>query len=65
MTLWLVVGLALLNVSIADMAYPPPFEQRKKRVTPDLKPVITFDWYQAVTATVFIVLGFLVLFCFF
>lgn len=35
---------------VAAMAYPPHLEQQEKRVTTDIKHVLTFGWYEAVTA---------------
>lgn len=34
------------------MAYPPHLEQQEKRVTTHIKHVLTFGWYEAVTAAV-------------
>lgn len=34
----------------ADMAYPPHSEEQEKRATADIKCVLTFDWYRALTA---------------
>lgn len=32
------------------MAYPTHFEEQEKRATADIKRVLNFDWYRAVTA---------------
>lgn len=37
---------------VADVAYPPHLEQQEKRVTTDIKHVLTSGWYEAVTAAV-------------
>lgn len=34
------------------MAYPPHLEQQEKRVTTDIKHVLTFGWYEAAIAAV-------------
>lgn len=36
---------------VEDVAYPPHFERREKRAMIDIKQFLTFDWYQAETAT--------------
>lgn len=48
---WLIAGLTLLNTNTVLQIWLVQATGGKKRVTTDIKHMLTFDWYQAAAAT--------------